>query len=100
ATEKEKLTSLLVLDLDNFKLVNDTYGHLQGDKLLQSVGQNIDKAIKEEHSTFRLGGDEFAIILPNTTREETETVAKNVLQKLSDSFHEDTLLKEIHITAS
>ncbi len=57
--------ALLVVDLDNLKMINDTFGHQAGDELLQSVAQRIRTSVLPDH-VFRLGGDEFAIILQET----------------------------------
>lgn len=76
--ELEKLTAhadssnpsaLLFIDLDNFKIVNDTYGHNAGDQLLVSLTNLFQRKLKESDVLFRLGGDEFAVLLKNTNAE-------------------------------
>jgi len=71
--------SIILLDLDHFKEINDTYGHLMGDKLLALMGQIIRDQVRAADIPARYGGDEFAIILPDTSREAAEATA----QKLS-----------------
>jgi diguanylate cyclase (GGDEF)-like protein len=74
---------LLLLDLDRFKEVNDTLGHLTGDQLLRVVATRLVCAVGPEDTVARLGGDEFAVLLPNVT-DETEAV--EVAQRLADTF--------------
>jgi diguanylate cyclase (GGDEF)-like protein len=61
---------IMLLDLDNFKLVNDSLGNLQGDKLIQVIGHNLREHLLSTHTLFRIGGDEFAIILPKLDNAE------------------------------
>lgn len=82
--------SLLFLDLDRFKDINDTLGHDKGDKLLKEVALRLLSCVRKTDTIARLGGDEFAIILPevdNKTR--IETIAKNIIHKLSTPFKLD-----------
>jgi diguanylate cyclase (GGDEF)-like protein len=71
--------SLVLLDMNNFKQINDRYGHYMGDRFLGLVGEVIDRGVRQSDVAARYGGDEFVIILPSTTREEAEAAA----QKLS-----------------
>jgi len=74
--------TIAYLDIDNFKTVNDTMGHAEGDNLLRQVGAIIAGAIRETDTVARLGGDEFALLLPETARESALTVAVKVRQQL------------------
>lgn len=67
--------SLLILDIDYFKSVNDTYGHLVGDRLLQLLAARLRHNLRFQDTPFRYGGEEFVIILSNTTLEESHLVA-------------------------
>jgi len=82
--------ALLLLDIDNFKKCNDTYGHLEGDKVLVRLGQIIKSCLRTMDSAYRYGGEEFTIILPETTGKE----AKNVAQRISDSVESERFSPE------
>ncbi len=79
--------SLAILDLDSFKVYNDSYGHPAGDKLLRQVGTVIKSAIRNADRAFRYGGDEFAILLPQTTIDAglqvTERVRKSIAEEVN-----------------
>lgn len=82
--------AVLVIDLNDFKLVNDTLGHAAGDVLLQFVAQRLEGAIRAGDTLARLGGDEFAAILPDVTdRATAETLARKLARALdaSTEFH-------------
>src|SRR5215813_7491322 len=74
--------ALLLLDLDNFKFVNDTLGHEAGDFVLRTAAKRIKRMARQAHLVARLGGDEFAILLHNTDRKEIELIAHRVLRAL------------------
>ena len=71
--------SLLFLDLDHFKRVNDQYGHLIGSKLLGQVGQSLRENLRLVDAAFRYGGDEFAILLPQTSKDAALFVARRLM---------------------
>jgi diguanylate cyclase (GGDEF)-like protein/putative nucleotidyltransferase with HDIG domain len=75
--------SLAILDLDNFKSYNDSYGHLSGDKLLRQAGQVIKGAIRSADHAFRYGGDEFALLLPQTDSDAAYQVVERVREKVA-----------------
>jgi diguanylate cyclase (GGDEF)-like protein len=70
--------ALLLLDIDNFKVYNDTYGHLEGDKVLVRIGQIIHSCLRTMDSAFRYGGEEFTVILPETSAQEANNVASRI----------------------
>lgn len=70
--------SLIILDVDFFKKVNDTYGHLAGDRLLQLLSARLRNNLRFQDTPFRYGGEEFVIILANTTGEEALLVARRL----------------------
>ena len=69
--------SLMILDLDNFKQINDTYGHLAGDEVLKNVGIAISTVVRESDIVGRIGGDEFSILMPGAS---PVTVTKRISQ--------------------
>jgi diguanylate cyclase (GGDEF)-like protein len=83
----DRLLAVLLIDLDNFKAVNDTYGHEAGDALLLAVGQRLRGAIRDGDMAARLGGDEFVIALPACQDADIATrVAERVLTSLGEPF--------------
>jgi diguanylate cyclase (GGDEF)-like protein len=73
----------MFLDLNEFKKVNDTYGHNVGDELLITLGDILKECIRNEDTLSRISGDEFVILLENTSYEETEMVAQKIKDKLT-----------------
>jgi diguanylate cyclase len=70
--------SLVILDVDHFKKLNDQHGHLAGDQVLATIGRALRGAIRRDDSVARYGGEEFAILLPNTTLDQSMHVAEKV----------------------
>ncbi|MBF2008194.1 MAG: GGDEF domain-containing protein [Chlorogloeopsis fritschii C42_A2020_084] len=92
--------SLIILDVDYFKKVNDTYGHLVGDRLLQLLSQRLRHNLRERDIPFRYGGEEFVILLGNTSCEEALVVAHRLNHIVSEhTFVIDNQLS-INITVS
>jgi diguanylate cyclase len=75
---RQEVFTLLILDVDHFKKLNDKHGHLAGDQVLAVVGRALRAAIRREDAVARYGGEEFAILLPNTGPEAATQVARNV----------------------
>jgi len=99
ARRDESLVALMFLDLDDFKAVNDHYGHGTGDALLKQVAKRIVGAVRETDSVGRIGGDEFTVILESAARLED---AGQVATKILDSVSEPYLIgsRELRVTAS
>jgi diguanylate cyclase (GGDEF)-like protein len=70
--------SVVVVDVDNFKEINDTHGHLVGDDVLRDIGSVLDANTKAFDLAARYGGDEFVVILPGCTRADVETVGQRL----------------------
>lgn len=76
--------ALLICDVDNFKLINDTYGHVTGDTVLAELADILKVNIRKSDTAYRYGGEEFAIIMPNTNFNEAKVAAmriKNAVEK-------------------
>jgi len=75
-----KKVSFLMLDIDFFKKVNDTYGHLFGDKVIRGIAEALKAKVKGQDSVARMGGEEFAVILPDTPLQGAYAVAEHIRQ--------------------
>lgn len=92
--------SLIVLDLDHFKRVNDTYGHAVGDDVLRSAAQAMTRISRDLDLPGRMGGEEFAVILPETDGEGARTVADRMRLEIGRSLHEPEGEEPFRVTAS
>ena len=92
--------SLLLLDLDNFKVYNDSYGHLEGDKVLVRISQIIKSCLRKIDSAYRYGGEEFTVILPETNGQKANNVAQRIRTAVElESFYPEPG-KAVSITVS
>ncbi|MFT4415202.1 EAL domain-containing protein [Fredinandcohnia humi] len=103
AVEEARITgeklALMYVDLDRFKFLNDTMGHIAGDLLLKEVGKRLASIDKTGYKVFRQGGDEFIVILKNTSRESAVFCAENIIKALEIPFALEQN-EEFYITAS
>lgn len=86
--------ALLIADIDFFKVINDRYGHVCGDYLLQAVSEDLRKSVREYDIVSRWGGDEFLLLLPNTNEEEAVGLAQRIskmVEKRRYSYENQTL---------
>ena len=91
--------AVMFVDLDRFKLVNDTLGHVKGDELLQQVAERLRNCLRRGDTLARIGGDEFTVVLPELRdRQDAEIIADKFLDSLRHPFTLDG--KEVHISAS
>ncbi|MGK0523857.1 MAG: diguanylate cyclase (GGDEF)-like protein/PAS domain S-box-containing protein [Pseudomonadales bacterium] len=93
------MVAVVFIDLDNFKLINDTMGHAIGDMLLREIGRRLETHLRKHDTKARLGGDEFAVILDRLFRPED---AISIVQNLGDALRQPTRLKgrELTVTTS
>ncbi len=99
AKRKQGELAVMFIDLDRFKLVNDTLGHVKGDELLQQVAQRLKECLRRGDTLARQGGDEFTIVLPELRdREDAKAIADKFLACMTEPFDLDG--HEVHISAS
>jgi diguanylate cyclase (GGDEF)-like protein/putative nucleotidyltransferase with HDIG domain len=96
ATRAGRPFSLVLIDLDRFKFVNDFYGHLEGDLVLRRVGVILEENCRRSDIIARYGGDEFVVLMPETNAEQSRQLAG----KLRAYISSDTLLREKNVTGS
>ena len=92
--------SLILMDIDNFKSLNDTYGHLCGDEILAGMGKIIKSAVRKQDIAFRYAGDEFTIILPETGIEKATAVAERVRQAVENGTEIFSNVCHLKVTVS
>jgi diguanylate cyclase (GGDEF)-like protein len=76
--------SLLMIDIDTFKLVNDTFGHVVGNKVLTQIAKTLENTVRNTDFVFRCGGDEFGVVLPGTDMEGAMKVAEKILNRVEN----------------
>lgn len=97
----ERDISLLMLDIDHFKKVNDTYGHLKGDIILKMVAHVITQTVRDVDMPARYGGEEFVVILPETNQKDSITIADRIRKRVEEiDFSGQEGLEYLKITIS
>jgi two-component system cell cycle response regulator len=93
ATRQRRQTplSVIMLDLDHFKLINDTYGHDVGDIVLQRMGQILPAHVRTEDTVGRVGGEEFIVVCPYTDRAEVALVAERIRMRIERDCHDESM---------
>ena len=92
--------SLVFMDLDQFKKVNDAYGHLIGSKVLGRIGELIKGQLRVIDSAFRYGGDEFVLLLPQTSKQNALVMVRRLKEALNSSVLLTTDGRKVRMTAS
>ncbi len=104
STRHKRHGAVMLIDLDNFKTLNDTLGHDMGDLLLKQVAERLNASVHAEETVARLGGDEFVVILTNldTLKNHAANQAESVAERILESLNQTYLLKEVsfHSTPS
>lgn len=86
AQQNNEVFTIMFLDLDRFKIINDTQGHSVGDELLKSVGQRLIQSVGPHDMVSRFGGDEFAVLLAHKDADEARACAERILEELGKNF--------------
>lgn len=89
ATRKRERFIICFADIDDFKKINDTFGHNHGDKLLMKIGNILRKNVRKNDTVFRIGGDEFVIVFPNTTLDEAKSICLRVCMRVDELKKQD-----------
>jgi diguanylate cyclase (GGDEF)-like protein len=97
ADDQRGSLAVVLMDLDNFKFFNDTYGHLSGDDVLRMVGMAIEQSCSEKDICGRYGGDEFMILLPGADHQTAGRVAQKVRKSLSDAGYRPAGQQQQHV---
>ncbi|MCP4598053.1 GGDEF domain-containing protein [Neptuniibacter sp.] len=100
AARKERPISAILLDLDNFKAINDGYGHDTGDIILKTAAECLNRYSRANDVLCRYGGEEFLIILPETSLEDAAVIAERYREKLSQIEVQITSSETLRVTAS
>jgi diguanylate cyclase (GGDEF)-like protein len=92
--------AMLLVDLDHFKLINDTYGHLAGDDVLLAVASLLKRGVRSVDTVARYGGEEFVIVLPETGRQGAIAFAERIRDRLATHRFTVGARQDVHVTAS
>jgi diguanylate cyclase (GGDEF)-like protein len=85
AERTRRSLSILMMDVDDLKAINDEFGHQVGDVILRQFARTLNRTVDEDHVTARLGGDEFAVIMPNADRREADQLAWRIWDQLGEA---------------
>ena len=100
ASRYEQPLTLLMFDLDNFKEFNDSYGHIEGDQVLQRLGQVVKRCLREADFAYRYGGEEFTILLPMTTSADGAVTAERIRTEFKKENFSPAPGEDVHLTVS
>ncbi len=92
--------TLLMLDIDNFKVFNDNYGHVEGDRVLRRLGKVVKRCLRKTDYAYRYGGEEFTFLLPMTTIAEGSVTAERIRTEFKKEIFSPAQDREVHMTVS
>jgi diguanylate cyclase (GGDEF)-like protein len=92
--------TLLLLDIDNFKTINDTFGHLAGDTVIKDIADILRRSVRMFDVCARFGGEEFAIIMPGSNAESVATVAERIRERIESYRSAEPTMTDVRITVS
>lgn len=104
---EHRMLSLIILDIDHFKSVNDTYGHQSGNEILCDIANRINKLVAARGTVARYGGEEFVVLLPDVSKEEAYQIAEQIRLSIANwpftlfqSLDQDTMKLQVKVTVS
>ncbi|MDN6397825.1 MAG: diguanylate cyclase [Alkalibacterium sp.] len=100
AEKTQEACAIIMLDIDRFKLTNDTYGHAAGDYVLVELGRLLEESIQDKGMAFRKGGEEFTIVLPKTGKGEAVELAESIRERVAKHKFVTNQLVRIPVTIS
>ncbi len=100
STRKDKVFSIVLMDIDHFKKLNDTYGHSVGDLVLKTVAEDLTTLLRETDIFFRYGGEEFVICMPETSLSKMKGITERILAKVEAKKILTPTGDSLHITLS
>ena len=101
ARPESRNIALIMVDIDHFKNVNDTYGHDVGDEVLKEIGARLQRVVRGQDLASRLGGEEFLIVMTNATEENAQTAAERIRGDIaSEPINAATPERQINVTVS
>ena len=99
AKRNQKMVAVIILDIDRFKEINDTHGHMAGDKILESVAERLSGLVRSSDTVARYGGDEFTLIMPSLSCEsDALVIVKKIISVFDSPFHIEKT--SINVTSS
>ncbi len=91
SNRRQTTLSLVYFDIDNFKQINDKYGHIEGDEVLKQIGQSLSDVVREVDIPCRYGGDEFCLILPDCNIKDAKVVCQRLIKLFTAKFPDFSL---------
>ncbi|PCJ30239.1 MAG: hypothetical protein COA93_12515 [Alphaproteobacteria bacterium] len=88
---RQTVLSFVYFGIDNFKAINDKFGHIEGDDVLKYIGKIMKKIVREVDIPCRYGGDEFCLILPDCANEDAEIICQRLIKAFNEVYPEYTL---------